>query len=216
MCQSVTNLTPARTKVNYFILSRGPFTKKIMDSYDAARQREALFPYTIRTKVCSSKFAYGSVFLWRKLKLTRASVSTVNFRRGALGFSVFGRIWWHLVLEQIIQTFFFVIWAIFNTFVTNRREFLVGDWKCSPRPYRPRKVHSFTFHFHISIVSKRKTFKVEQMKGRPIDLLKGKTNACTPRDCLGVSRPFVSDKSPKFIDREGLGRRRIGTRESFR
>ena len=120
MCQSVTNLTPARTKVNYFILSRGPFTKKIMDSYDAARQREALFPYTIRTKVCSSKFAYGSVFLWRKLKLTRASVSTVNFRRGALGFSVFGRIWCHLVLEQIIQTFFFVIWAIFNTFVTNR------------------------------------------------------------------------------------------------
>ena len=35
----------------------------------------------------------------------RASVSTVDFMRWALGFSVFGRIWWYLVLEQIIQTF---------------------------------------------------------------------------------------------------------------
>ena len=33
-------------------------------------------------------------------------------------------------------------------------------------------------------------------------------HACVLRDCLGVSRPFVSDTSPKCIDRErpGLGR----------
>ena len=42
--------------------------------------------------------------------------------------------------------------------------------------------------------------------------------ACAIRDCLGVSltgvsRPFVSDTSPKCIDREGLERCRIGTRE---
>ena len=55
------------------------------------------------------------------------------------------------------------------------------------------------------------------MKGRPIDLLKAKTNACTLQDFLGVSRQFVLDTSPKSIDREGLGRRRIVTRaESFR
>ena len=175
----------------------------------------------------------------------RASVSTVDFRRGALGFSVFGalcglrffplcRIWWHLVLEQIIQTFmeqhqllgffffffFFSIWALFHTLVTNgfliMKKILDRRLKCAPRPYRPEKVHSFTFRFHISIVSKRTTFKLEQMKDRPIDLLKAKTNACTLQDYLGVSRPFVSDTSPKSIDREGLGRRRIGTRESFR
>ena len=39
-------------------------------------------------------------------------------------------------------------------------------------------------------------------------------HACALRDCLGVSRPFVSDTSPKCIDREGLVRRRIGTRQS--
>ena len=44
--------------------------------------------------------------------------------------------------------------------------------------------------------------------------------ACAIRDCLGVSligvsRPFVSDTSPKCIDREGLERRRIGTREEI-
>ena len=33
-------------------------------------------------------------------------------------------------------------------------------------------------------------------------------HACALRDCLGVSRPFVSDTSPKCIDREGLKRRR--------
>ena len=35
----------------------------------------------------------------------------------------------------------------------------------------------------------------------------------TPR-CLGVSRPFVSDTLPKCIDREGLKRRRTGTRQA--
>ena len=38
-------------------------------------------------------------------------------------------------------------------------------------------------------------------------------HACALRDCLGVSRPFVSDTSPKCIDREGLERRRIGIRQ---
>ena len=38
-------------------------------------------------------------------------------------------------------------------------------------------------------------------------------HACALRDCLGVSRPFVSDTSPKCIDREGLERRRTGTRQ---
>ena len=33
-------------------------------------------------------------------------------------------------------------------------------------------------------------------------------HACALRDCLGVSRPFVWDTSPKCIDREGLERRR--------
>ena len=39
-------------------------------------------------------------------------------------------------------------------------------------------------------------------------------HACALRDCLGVSRPFVSDTSPKCIYREGLERRRAGTRQS--
>ena len=34
--------------------------------------------------------------------------------------------------------------------------------------------------------------------------------ACALRDCLDVSRPFLSDTSPKCIDREGLGRCRTG------
>ena len=34
------------------------------------------------------------------------------------------------------------------------------------------------------------------------------------RKCEGVSRPFASDTSPKRIDREGLGKRRIGTRQT--
>ena len=38
-------------------------------------------------------------------------------------------------------------------------------------------------------------------------------HACPLRDCLGVSRLFVSDTSPKCIDREGLERRRIRTRQ---
>ena len=33
------------------------------------------------------------------------------------------------------------------------------------------------------------------------------------RKCEGVSRPFASDTSPKRIDREGLGKRRTGTRQ---
>ena len=40
-------------------------------------------------------------------------------------------------------------------------------------------------------------------------------HACALRDCLGVSRPFVSDTSPKCIDREGLERRRTGTRQGL-
>ena len=45
---------------------------------------------------------------------------------------------------------------------------------------------------------------------------KGKNaHACALRDCLGVSRPFVSDTSPKCIDREGLKRRRTGTRQGW-
>ena len=39
-------------------------------------------------------------------------------------------------------------------------------------------------------------------------------HACALRDCLGISRPFVSDTSPKCIDREGLERRRTGTRQN--
>ena len=38
-------------------------------------------------------------------------------------------------------------------------------------------------------------------------------HTCALRDCLGVSRPFVSDKSLKCIDREGLERCRTGTRQ---
>ena len=38
-------------------------------------------------------------------------------------------------------------------------------------------------------------------------------HACALQDCLGISRPFVSDTSPKCIDREGLERRRTGTRQ---
>ena len=44
----------------------------------------------------------------------------------------------------------------------------------------------------------------------PCELFKN-AHACALRDCLGVSRPFVSDTSPKCIDREGLKRRRTGT-----
>ena len=47
----------------------------------------------------------------------------------------------------------------------------------------------------------------------PCELFKN-AHACALRDCLGVSRPFVSDTSPKCIDREGLKRRRTGTRQS--
>ena len=39
----------------------------------------------------------------------------------------------------------------------------------------------------------------------PCELFKN-AHACALRDCLGVSRPFVSDTSPKCIDREGLGK----------
>ena len=39
-------------------------------------------------------------------------------------------------------------------------------------------------------------------------------HACAFCFCLGVSCPFTSDTSPKRIDREGLGKRRIGTRQS--
>lgn len=42
--------------------------------------------------------------------------------------------------------------------------------------------------------------------------------ACALRDCLDVSRPFLSETSPKCIDREALGRRRTGkihTRNKF-
>ena len=35
------------------------------------------------------------------------------------------------------------------------------------------------------------------------------------RKCEGVSRPFASDTSPKRIDREGLGKRRTGTRQGI-
>ena len=41
-------------------------------------------------------------------------------------------------------------------------------------------------------------------------------HTCALRDCLGVSRPFVSDKSLKCIDREGLERCRTGTRQHIR
>ena len=39
------------------------------------------------------------------------------------------------------------------------------------------------------------------------------THACAFCFCLGVSRPFASDTSSKRIDREGLGKRRTGTRQ---
>ena len=38
-------------------------------------------------------------------------------------------------------------------------------------------------------------------------------HACALRDCLDVSRPFLSDTSPKCIDGESLGRRRTRTRQ---
>ena len=47
----------------------------------------------------------------------------------------------------------------------------------------------------------------------PCELFKN-AHACALRDCLGVSRPFVSDTSPKCIDQEGLERRRTGTRQA--
>ena len=40
------------------------------------------------------------------------------------------------------------------------------------------------------------------------------TRACAFCFCLGVSRPFASDTSPKRIDREVLGKRRTGTRQA--
>ena len=46
----------------------------------------------------------------------------------------------------------------------------------------------------------------------PCELFKN-AHACALRDCLGVSRSFVSDTSPKCIDREGLKWRRTGTRQ---
>ena len=39
------------------------------------------------------------------------------------------------------------------------------------------------------------------------------THACAFCFCLGVSCSFASDTSPKWIDREGLGKRRTGTRQ---
>ena len=41
-----------------------------------------------------------------------------------------------------------------------------------------------------------------------------KTNACALRDCLGVSRPFISDTSPPCIDRDSLERCCTGTRQA--
>ena len=35
------------------------------------------------------------------------------------------------------------------------------------------------------------------------------------RKCEAVSRPFTSDTSPKRIGREGLEKRRIGTRQGY-
>ena len=39
------------------------------------------------------------------------------------------------------------------------------------------------------------------------------THACAFCFCLGISRSFASDTSPKRIDREGLGKRLTGTRQ---
>ena len=39
-------------------------------------------------------------------------------------------------------------------------------------------------------------------------------NTCAVCFCLGYSAPFVSDSSPKSIDREGLGESRTETRQT--
>ena len=46
-------------------------------------------------------------------------------------------------------------------------------------------------------------------------ILKCKVGACAFCFCLGYSGPFVSDTSPKSIDREGLGESRTGTRQAI-
>ena len=69
--------------------------------------------------------------------------------------------------------------------------------------------------FERRIFTRKVIYRVFQLNVGTFQKCKN-THACALGDCLGVSRlisrPFVSDTSPKCIDREGLERRRTGTR----
>ena len=65
--------------------------------------------------------------------------------------------------------------------------------------------------FKRRIFTRKVIYRCFQLKVGTFQKCKN-AHACALRDCLGVSRPFVSDTSPKCIDREGLKRRRTETR----
>ena len=68
--------------------------------------------------------------------------------------------------------------------------------------------------FKRRIFTRKVIYGLFQLNVWTFQKCKNNARACALRGCLGVSRPFVSDTSPKFIDREGLERRRTGTKQN--
>ena len=72
--------------------------------------------------------------------------------------------------------------------------------------------HVFNKSFNLQ---QGKSCKKRRKKPGPSAKLEIKFSACAARVCLGFPRPFVSDTSPKWIDREGLEKSRTGTRQGL-
>ena len=99
------------------------------------------------------------------------------------------------------------------------------DWRSSMIQYQPSKDYEYHSDDFSKPVGKIRSRKYPQglLKKQNLLLLttltyivefQKATYACAFCFCLGVSRPFTSDTSPKWIDWEGLGKCRTGTRQT--
>ena len=121
------------------------------------------------------------------------------------------------ILELFSIYFFFPITLLYHFFLY----FFYPRHLPTPTPTTqdPRPLPTTHDPRHLATLFKRRTFtrraiyRLFQLNVGTVQKCKN-AHACLLRDCLGVSRLFVSGTSPKCIDREGLERRCTGTRQA--
>ena len=121
-------------------------------------------------------------------------------------------------LMNFVWKYIFLITQDLRSKFTPIVQFEWWDWRSRNQSSQDYEEHSHNFSKPVGKSRSRKysqwflkTIISYCLQNRQRLEFQKATHTCTSCFCLEISHPFASDTSPKWIDREGLGKIRTGT-----